>query len=306
MSLKIIKNKIRSVDKTHKVTKAMEAVSAVKMRKSQERALDGRAYARSALTILSRVSGSFDGRNHPLSIKRDEKNICIVVVTSDKGLAGSLNSAVLKKTMKLIEEHGYKKEQLQFMCMGKKGFEFFSKRGYNVVKHFINISDTVSSDDMKEITNKLVDDYTNEVYDKCYIIYTNFISTFEQNAVTRRLLPLSVPALKETVEGIKPKGGKFAEKEKEEERNIDEYTVEPSPEEVLEELLPFLLNIEVYHTLLEAKASEHSARMVAMKNASDKASDISKELNLEFNKGRQALITREVSEIIGGIEVMAN
>lgn len=306
MSLKSIKNKIRSVDKTNKVTKAMEAVSAVKMRKSQERALDGRAYARSALTILSRISGSFDGRNHPLSVKRDEKNICIIVVTSDKGLAGNLNNAVLKNTVKLIKEHNYSKERLQFICMGNKGFEFFSKRGYNVVKNLVNISDEVSSDDMKEITEKLISDYTEEKYDKCYVVYTNFISTFEQQAVTRRLLPLSVPAITEIVDGIRPSHGKFTERTGGGVKNIKEYTVEPNAEEVLNELLPFLLNIEVYHTLLEAKASEHSARMVAMKNASDKASEISKELNLKFNKERQSLITREVSEIIGGIEVMAN
>lgn len=303
MSLKIIKNKIRSVDKTHKVTKAMEAVSAVKMRKSQERAIDGRAYARSALTILSSVSGSFDGRNHPLSVKREEKNICFVVVTSDKGLAGNLNNAVLKKTLETIKIHNYKKEQLKFICMGKKGYEFFSKRGYEVMQKFENISDEVSSSDMKKITDKLINDYTTEEYDKCYVVYTNFLSTFEQDAVVRRLLPLSVPAITETVEGIRSEHGKFSERSEKGVENIHEYTVEPNPEEVLNELLPFLLNIEVYHSLLESKASEHSARMVAMKNASDKARDISKDLNLEFNKERQSLITREVSEIIGGIEV---
>ena len=303
MSLKLIKNKIRSVDKTHTVTKAMEAVSAVKMRKSQERALEGRTYARSALTILKRVSGSFDASHHPLAEMKDSGKTLVVVVTSDKGLAGSLNNAVLKRTVRLIEESGFQKDTLGFLCLGKKGYEFFTKRGHTILLNQANISDEVSSLDMKEVTAEIVRLFTKEEYDECYILYTNFKSTFEQEAVVRKILPLSVEAIAETVEGIIPEKGKFKE-EKEEEVNIREYTVEPNAEEVIDELLPFLLNIEVYHALLEAKASEHSARMVAMKSASDKAEEMSKDLNLEFNKARQALITREVSEIIGGMETL--
>ena len=303
MALKVIKNKIRSVNKTRKVTKAMEAVSAVKMRKSQERALDGRSYAHSALTILKRVSGSVDGTRHVLAQERPEKNICIVVVTSDKGLAGSLNNGVLKEIIAFAEEKGFSKENIGFICIGKKGYEFFSKRGYNVLNNYENIGDDVSAEDMRDVTKELVKLFMDGSYDAGYVAYTNFKSTFEQVPVLRKILPLSISAITEAVEGITPEKGKYAE-EASEDMNIHEYTVEPSPEDVLDELLPFLLNIEVYHALLEAKASEHSARMVAMKNASDKAGEMSRDLNLEFNKERQALITREVSEIIGGIETM--
>lgn len=304
MSLKTIKNKIRSINKTHKVTKAMEAVSAVKMRKSQERALVGRPYAKSAFTILHRVSGSFDVRNHPLALPREEKAICILAVTSDKGLAGNLNNAVLKNIEKIIAKRNYKKDQVHILSVGKKATDYFTKRGYEILDSYENISDSVKSHDMREITNRLINAYVKEKFDKVYIAYTNFVSTFEQEAVVRRLLPLSIPAFYETVESIAPKSGLYAKDNGNGERNIYEYTVEPSTEEVLDELLPFLINIEVYHALLESKASEHSARMVAMKNASDKAEEMSGELNLEFNKERQTLITREVSEIIGGMEAV--
>jgi len=304
MSLKIIKNKIRSIDKTRKVTKAMGAVSAVKMRKSQERALTSRPYAKSALTILTRVSGCLEGRNHPLSEKREEKKICLGVITSDKGLAGSLNSAVLKNAIRIIKERNYKNKQMHIISVGRKAKDFFNSRGFNVVKSYENISDSIHTKDMREITDNLIVSYTKKEYDKVYIVYTQFLSTFEQTAVVRRLLPLSVPALFETVESIKPRHGKFSNESREEDRNINEYTVEPSPDEVFDELLPFLLNIEVYHALVESKASEHSARMVAMKNASDKAEEMSDELNLKYNKARQGSITREVSEIIGGMEAM--
>ena len=282
----------------------MEAVSAVKMRKSQEKALVSRPYAKSALTILSRVSGSLEGKSHPLSLKREEKNVCMLVITADKGLAGNLNNGVLKKVHALIEKRGYKKDQVTILSVGKKATDYFTKRGYDILDSYDNIDDNVHTDDMREITNRLIRAYLKGKFDKVYIVYTNFLSTFEQQAVARRVLPLSVPALFETVEGIKPTIGKFADENGNGDKNINEYTVEPSADEVLDELLPFLINIEVYHALVEAKASEHSARMVAMKNASDKAEEMSDELNLEFNKERQTLITREVSEIIGGMEVM--
>lgn len=303
MALKEIKKKIRSVNKTRKVTKAMEAVSAVKMRKSQAIALEGRSYAHSALTILRRVSGSVDGARHVLAQKRDVHTICIVVVTSDKGLAGNLNNGVLKKATKLVEDTGLAKEQLRIVSIGKKGYEYFSKRGFKIEKNYENLGDNISTEDMKAATETLLESFINKIYDECYIVYTNFRSTLEQEPVVQKILPISVDVVRETVDAIKPTHGAFTEEPRESERT-SEYTIEPTPEEVLDELLPFLLNIEVHHALLEAKASEHSARMVAMKNATDKAADMSKELTLTFNKERQALITREVSEIIGGIETM--
>lgn len=301
MALKDIKNKIRSVNKTRKVTKAMEAVSAVKMRKSQERALAGRPYARAALTILKHVSGSLDAVNHPLVNKRDVKNVCLIVVTSDKGLAGALNSALLKETHKLIAEKGWDKANLKLVTIGKKGYEHFSNRDFDIYANYPAPSDADDLDTIEGTVKEIVGGYLDETFDECHILYTNFKSTFEANPVARKLLPSSFDAIEETIKGITPEKGKFAE-EVAPEKEVATYTVEPNPESVFSILIPKLVQIEIYHGLLEASASEHSSRMVAMKNASDKAGEISRDLNLKYNKARQAIITREVSEIVGGME----
>ncbi len=303
MALKQIKNKIRSIKKTSKVTKAMEAVSAVKMRKSQEKALLGRPYAVAALSILKRVSGSLEGLNHPLSTIRATKTYCLVVVTSDKGLAGSLNSSILKEAHKAIVRSNLAKENIKIVSIGKKGFDHFSKRGYSMLGNYSGVSDNLETSDVREITSVLIDEFLNENIDECTIIYPNFKSTFEQVPVGRTLLPLSFANIEKIVNDIVPEKGKYADVGSSDKAAVT-YTVEPNAETVLNTLIPQLLNIEVYHAVLELKASEHSARMVAMKNATDKARDLGKELNLKFNKERQAIITREVSEIIGGIETM--
>ena len=309
MSLKSIKNNIRSIDKTHKVTKAMEAVSAVKMRKSQERALISRPYALSALRILSRIQSGVDARRHPLIAPGEGSVTCMLLVTSDKGLAGSLNSSVIKEAARAIADTP--KESVRFVCIGNKGREYFERRGYAVLKHYDNVSDDISLREMLDITNEITKLFTEKTVGRVLVAYTNFVSTFEQRAYVRQVLPIDFDELKKVIEAIVPKKGKFSEHTEDTESHpIEEgaripYTIEPSPEEVFAELLPSLLNIELYHALLEAKASEHSARMVAMKNASDKAEEMAEELTLLFNKARQAEITSEISEIVGGMEAMA-
>lgn len=305
MALKDIKNKIKSVNRTRKVTKAMEAVSAVKMRKSQGRAITGRPYATAALSILERMSVSLSEVRHPLTESRAVNNVAIVVVTSDKGLCGVLNSAVLKQATALISSLNIPKEAISVYAFGKKGVEFFERRGYSVLGKFENVSDDVPLSELSAVSNELARGFTEKKYDRVYTVYTRFKSTFEQEAVSRTALPLSVEALAEAVDGITPKRGKFSEEKNEKMPAPSYYTVEPSPETVLDALIPRLVGVLFYHALLENKASEHSARMVAMKNASDKSRDLSKLLTRKFNKARQAMITREVSEIVGGIEAMA-
>lgn len=306
MSLKHIKNKIRGVDKTHKVTKAMEAVSAVKMRKSQERALLGRPYAVAAINVLARLGKSFDALRHLLVIVRPVEKICMVVVTSDRGLAGNLNSSVLKAVHDEIRYRGLPPDRYVFICIGNKGYEHFSKRGFQVLHHTVNVSDDVRHEDLEEVSNLLARLYASGQCDLALMVFTLFISTFEHTAIVRTVLPLNADELVATVRDITPTKGKFTHDSAYAQApvlNIG-YIVEPDPESVLSELLPYLLRIMVYHALLEAKASEHSSRMVAMKNASDKARDMSKDLTRTFNKVRQTLITREMSEIIGGLEAM--
>lgn len=299
--LKQIKGKIKATDRTRKVTKAMEAVSAVKMRKSQERALSGRPYAHAALSILSRVAPSLLTLRHPLTEQRSGTRTLVVLITSDKGLAGNLNNAVLKEALRVIQD--IPKNDASFICLGRRGYEFFEKRGYRILSHRINVRDDVSIEDLAEITNEAVRHFLANECDRVVVVHQNFKSTFEQEPRTSTILPLDPAALIETVSGIVPKTGRFS--------SVTDsvppaaYTIEPSEETVLGELLPRLSRVMLYHAMLEAKASEHSARMVAMKNASDKAKDVSRSLNLVYNKARQAAITREVSEITGGIEAMA-
>ena len=305
MGLKDVKNKIRSVHRTSTVTKAMEAVSAVKMRKTQEQALSGRPYAATALTILEKIIGSFEGVKHPLAEWREKRNrACIVVVTPDKGLAGSLVSTVLKEAESTIKKTGLTGDQIKIVAVGRKARDYFMHRGYDVIEEHIDLQDKIPAGRVDMIAKTVTEGYEAGLFDECHIVFPHFRSTFDQYADNHLLLPLSVRELRSFVEGIVPETGKYSDVGDEEDKKTV-YTFEPSREAVLGAIIPQLVQINVYHALLEAKASEHSARMVAMKNASDKARDLAKELNLVYNKKRQAMITSEVSEIVGGIESMS-
>lgn len=301
-ALKAIKVKIRSIDKTRKVTKAMEAVSAAKMRKAQVSALGGRTYARAAVSILERLSASGVLQRHALAIPRPITKALYIVITSDKGLAGSLNSAVLKAVSTSIQEAHLSPADVHIIAIGRKANEYFTNRGYSVDAYLENNEEVTTNDTIARAVTDALSLYRFSGVDTVRLGYQNFISTFEQKPMVRTIFPLMAEQLKEVVEGIAPAKGAFAE-------NVHakapaQYAIEPSAEEVLEALLPRLASVFVYHALLESRASEHSARMVAMKSASDKARDLMKEFTLDFNKARQAGITREVSEIIGGIETM--
>ncbi len=285
----------------HKVTRAMEAVSAVKMRKTQASALAGRAYARSAVSILSRLSGTRHVTGHPLAEHRGGKKMALVIITSDKGLAGALNSSVLKRAVESLE--GRAVEDVVVFAYGRKGDEFFKRRGYEVRRAIENKADEVPLRVMEELSEEVTAGFLKGDYDRVVAVYSAFKSTFEQIATVRRLLPLSLPALTEIVEGIVPLKGKWSDEVVA--APPSSYTVEPSEEEVLSQLVPRLVAIAMYHMLLEAKASEHSARMVAMKNASDKSKEVAHDLTRLFNKVRQAAITREVSEIVSGREALS-
>ncbi|MEK7099598.1 MAG: ATP synthase F1 subunit gamma [Patescibacteria group bacterium] len=301
MALKDIKSKIKATERMHKVTRAMEAVSAVKMRKTQASALAGRAYARSAVSILSRLSGTRHVTGHPLAEHRGGKKMALVIITSDKGLAGALNSSVLKRAVESLE--GRAVEDVVVFAYGRKGDEFFKRRGYEVRRAIENKADEVPLRVMEELSEEVTAGFLKGDYDRVVAVYSAFKSTFEQIATVRRLLPLSLPALTEIVEGIVPLKGKWSDEVVA--APPSSYTVEPSEEEVLSQLVPRLVAIAMYHMLLEAKASEHSARMVAMKNASDKSKEVAHDLTRLFNKVRQAAITREVSEIVSGREALS-
>jgi F-type H+-transporting ATPase subunit gamma len=297
--LKAIKIKIRSIEKTGKVTKAMEAVSAAKMRKSQTTALRGRAYAKAAVSILSRLSGARELGSHPLTRENESDNALYIVITADRGLAGAINSAVLRAVWAEMKDSI---SSTSIIAVGRKANDFFTKRGVKVGAFHHNT---------EEISPGLIDDLVAAAAEKfgagevgtVKIAYQNFVSTFEQRPTIRTIFPLSLEELSAVVGDIVPARGVFSE-EAPVERPAT-YTVEPGEAQVLDAVLPRLASIFVYHALLESQASEHSARMVAMKSASDKAVELTHELTIDYNKARQAAITREVSEITGGMEAMA-
>ncbi|MES2749272.1 MAG: ATP synthase F1 subunit gamma [Patescibacteria group bacterium] len=299
MALKQIKNKIISTKKTGKVTKAMEAVSAVKMRKSQMRAFESRPYVRTAMRILSRLADSHEGLAHPLAQKRERGRRLLIIVTSDKGLAGSVNSAVLKRVDHTVLAH----PETDVVCIGRKASEYAQRQNLKVLYEHTNVSDDISLAEVSEISTLAVNHFTQGTYTGVDVVYQNFLSTFEQEPVKRQVLPLDTAEIMTIMEGIKPRAG--AKIPVESQATAQEtYTVEPSAEAVLNILIPQLVQVVVYHALLESKASEHSARMVAMKNATDKSKEVTRFLTLKYNKARQAAITAEVAEITGGMEAM--
>ncbi|HVW82434.1 MAG TPA: ATP synthase F1 subunit gamma [Candidatus Paceibacterota bacterium] len=306
MALKDIKNKIKATERTNKVTRAMEAVSAVKMRKTQGAAIADRAYARAALSILARLAGAKELAAHPLIVEREVKKTALVVITSDKGLAGALNSGVLREAEAALRSRapaGQARDSVRVFAYGRKGLEHFEHRGYEIARAIANKSDDVELAAVEGLAEELARGFGAGEYDQVIAVYSNFKSTFEQSPTARRLLPLSLPVLRELVADIVPEKGKFSELGEIEAPAA--YTVEPEEADLIGEIAPRLVAVALYHMLLEGKAAEHSARMVAMKNASDKSKEVAHELTRRFNKIRQAAITREVSEIVGGREALA-
>lgn len=300
MALKQVKNKIIATKKTGQVTKAMEAVSAVKMRKSQERAFTGRPYVKAALRILSRIAASPEVSNHPLFKKPAAGKSLLVIITSDKGLAGAVNSAVLKKVDEIVNKL---KGDISVIAIGRKAVEYKNRMGLQSFGEYVNVSDSVSVDDVEDIASAVLKSFEDGSHASVSIIYQNFISTFEQEPVVRRVLPIDPEEIHRMQEGVRLKKGSTVA-QVEPSAKVTDHLIEPSAEEVRQTLVPQLIRIMVYHALMESKASEHSARMVAMKNATDKSKELIKSLTIKYNKARQAAITAEVSEITAGVEAM--
>lgn len=298
-NLKSIKSKILSSKKMGTVTRAMEAVSAVKMRKSQERALSGRAYAAAALSVLERLADTADLARHPLMREREGKT-AVVIVTSDKGLAGSLNSGVVRRAELLVRE--YDKKDIVVYAFGRKGGDYFASRGYEMASVATNVSDSIAESEVRSITEAIL---SRTDIARVFVVYQNFVSSFEQVPTAHEIVPIRAEAMREIVKGIRPARGKYAPSNYVSQTSVvPSYNIEPDADEVLAVLLPKLVNIAIFHALLENKASEHSARMVAMKSATDKAKEMAQAFTRTFNKVRQAAITREVSEITSGMEAM--
>ncbi|MFN0314365.1 MAG: F0F1 ATP synthase subunit gamma [Burkholderiales bacterium] len=281
-SSKEIRTKIKSVQNTRKITKAMEMVAASKMRKAQERMRAGRPYAEKIRNVAAHISHANPEYRHPFLVARDTvQRVGIIVITTDKGLCGGLNTNVLRLALNQYKEWESQGEEMEVSCIGNKGMGFMQRLGANIVSHVTGLGDRPQMEKLIGAVKVMLDGYTNDRFDRLMIFYTKFINTMKQEPVMEQVLPLSGETL-----GA-PEG------------NWD-YIYEPDAKLVLDQALTRYIEAIIYQALSENMASEQSARMVAMKAASDNAGTVIDELTLIYNKTRQAAITKELAEIVGG------
>ena len=298
VNTKAIKRRIASVTNTKKITKAMEMVSAAKMRKAVEGALATRTYAVLARELLAKLSALGTSEvTAPLLEQRDIKSVLLVVVTSNRGLCGSFNSNVIKETKRILDS--FTNEKVEMLAIGKKSVGFAKKHNIELVGVFDDISERPDFDDILPVTKLMMNGFTEKKYDRVMMVYTDYVSSIVQKAQSRQVLPLSVELVDAMIADI-GKNEEVKEEKKDDSFTIDMALLEPSVDEIIETVIPRLVEIQLYQAVLESAASEHSARMLAMKNASDAAGDMIDSLTLTYNKGRQAAITQEIAEIAGG------
>jgi F-type H+-transporting ATPase subunit gamma len=285
-STREIRRRIRSVGNMQQITRAMEMVSAAKMRKAQQRVTASRPYSEQLRQIMSDLAAQQPDPEQlaqfPLLQQRPVRTIELIVVTPDRGLTGALNTNILRRGSRFILDQAG--AQVQVIAVGKKARDYFVRTRQDVVAEFIGIGDTTTLDEVRPIADIAIDDFASGKVDAVYVVYSRFINTLVQRPEVMRILPVEPPEAQE---------------------GYSDYIFEPSPEAVLNDLLPRYVEVQLYQAILEGTASEHSARMVAMRSASDNAKEIQQELTLSYNKARQAQITREVSEIAAGANAMA-
>ena len=274
--------KIRSVQNTRKITKAMEMVAASKMRRAQERMRAARPYAEKLRHLAARLSQANPEYRHPFLVSRDTvKRIGIILITTDKGLCGSLNTNVLRMTLARMKEWEAQGEEFDLCCIGNRGLGFMQRLGANIVSHVTQLGDRPHMERLVGAVKVMLDGFAQGRFDRLMIVATRFINTMKQEPVMLQILPLA--------------GEAFGAPE-----GVWDYIYEPEAKVVLDQLLIRYIETFIYQAVVENMASEQSARMVAMKAASDNAGNVIDELTLIYNKSRQAAITKELSEIVGG------
>lgn len=291
---------------TAQITKAMEVVSATKMRKSQQFALAARPYAVASLEMLQNILTRTE-RLPPLLTAREVKHTLLLVVTSDKGLAGALNANVIKKAEQWMEARRQEHIPFSLITVGKKSRDYFVRRDMPIVESFIGFGDFTALPQTLPIAELIIEGFKNGRWDSVDAASMNFRTTLMQEAVIKKILPATPEGLEDTVRGILPETGRFAASKlprADKSPYHYEYVLEPSPEVLLGAIVRDLVRVHLHHIILEANASEHSARMVAMKSASDNARDLITSLTRGYNKVRQAGITRELTEITAGKEAL--
>ena len=283
--IRLIRQRIKGVQSIAKITRAMEMIATSKMRRAQERGLAGRPYSekiRQVIADLTSLSSS-EGVTHPLLQSRPVKKIAIVHITPDRGLCGGLIANMNRKTASFIGEQD---AETSLICIGRKGADYMKRTGREIKAEFTWLGDRPSLLDTLPISRIIIDEYTNSEIDAVYLAYSKFESTILQTPVIIPVLP--------------------AEPEEAAAEQLMDFIYEPNPTAVLQSLLPRFVEMQIYHAILEAIASEQSARMVAMRNATENASELNSELTLLYNKARQEAITTELLDITGGVEALAN
>lgn len=285
-SMRDIKRRIRSFEKTKQITKAMEMVAASYLRRAQERAEAARPYAEKLREVIAHlVHGTTeqDDVQHPMLLSREVKRTGYLVITSDRGLAGGYNSNLLRLLEKTLEERHQHQDEYVLFVIGRKGVEFLTKRNYPIIDQIVGLGNRPTYADIKPIARNAVEYYAKEEFDELYLVFNQFVNPMIQKPITQRLLPLETEETDASAINN---------------RQIIEF--EPSEKEVLAAILPHYAETLIFSAFLEAKASEFAAKMTAMGNATENASELIDQLTLEFNRARQAAITQEIAEVVGG------
>jgi F-type H+-transporting ATPase subunit gamma len=291
-STKEIRVKIKSVQSTRKITKAMEMVAASKMRRAQERMRQARPYGDRIRNIVAHLAQANPEYKHPFVLRRNEvRNVGVILVSTDKGLCGGLNTNIQRALLQQVKQWEASGVKFQATAIGNKGFGFLQRLNANVVSHIVQLGDRPHMERLIGPVKLQLDAYAGGNLDALYLAYTRFINTMKQEPVIEQLLPLSAE--------------RFAQSEEEKRAYAWDYIYEPDAQRVIDELMTRYVEALIYQSVTENMASEQSARMVAMKAASDNAKKIIEELQLVYNKTRQAGITKEISEIVGGAAAIA-
>nr|WP_263324170.1 ATP synthase F1 subunit gamma [Neobacillus sp. Marseille-Q6967] len=278
-SLRDIKQRINSTKKTSQITKAMEMTSAAKWNRGVMNAKAFVPYMEKIQEVTASIAIGSKGINHPMLQARPVKKTGYIVMTSDRGLAGAFNSNVIRRVHQTIQSRHKSNDEFAIIAIGRVGRDFFAKRGYNIALEITGVSDQPSFDDIKAIASSTVGMFADGTFDELYVYYSHYKSAISQEVTEKKLLPLTDISTS---------------------KKLTSYEYEPSAEEILEVLLPQYAESLIYGALLDSKASEHAARMTAMRNATDNAKEMIKNYSLIYNRARQAAITQEITEIVGG------
>lgn len=287
-TLRDIKRRIVAVRNTKQITKAMKMVAAAKLRRAQTRMLDMRPYADKMRDVIAHMAQGGDGL-HPLLMQRPRKTIEVVVITSDRGLCGAFNTNVVKTAEKFIARWRQENFGISISIVGKKGVDYFKRRNINIRNKWTGLSGKLVYSNIQTIAKDIIDNYMNETVDEVFIVYNQFKTVIAQEVTAQQLLPTTAAA---------------AEAPEEADAGSTVFIYEPSQKEILNQLLPKNIEVQIYRAMLESQASEEAARMTAMENATKNADEMIDSLTLQFNKARQASITKELMDIVGGVEAL--